>query len=132
MEIYRKIVGIGSIVLGIVLLVLLYFVEVPDKFSSIMLMSLFIGWIFPFIALILSGIGILIHSNYLVTLIFNIINILVLLFMIFLVGKIYSSKFLIILIEYIIMLGITIADIVYLIINRDEIITDNYKRNYLD
>ncbi len=132
MEIYRKIVGIGSIVLGIVLLVLLHFVEVPDKFSSIMLMSLFIGWIFPFIALILSGIGILIHSNYLVTLIFNIINILVLLFMIFLVGKIYSSKFLIILIEYIIMLGITIADIVYLIINRDEIITDNYKRNYLD
>ena len=132
MEIYRKIVGIGSIVLGIVLLVLLHFVEVPDKFSSIMLMSLFIGWIFPFIALILSGIGILIHSNYLVTLLFNIINILVLLFMIFLVGKIYSSKFLIILIEYIIMLGITIADIVYLIINRDEIITDNYKRNYLD
>ena len=97
-----------------------------------MLMSLFVGWIFPFIGLVVSGLGILIHSNFKITLIFNIVNILVILFMGFLVIKVYDSKLLIVLIEYIVMLVINILNIVYLIINKDEIIRDNYKRNYLD
>ena len=61
MIIFRKVLGISNIVLGIGLLILLHFVNISDKFSSIMLMSLFIGWIFPYIALVLSGIGILIQ-----------------------------------------------------------------------
>ena len=132
MILFRKITGIGSIILGIALLIVLHFVDVSDTFSSIMLMSLFVGWIFPYIALVLSGLGILIHSNYLITLIFNIINILVSLLMIFFVVKVYDSKLLIVLIEYVIMLVITIVNIIYLIINREEIIRDNLKRNYLD
>ena len=132
MIIFRKVLGISNIILGIGLLILLHFIDVSDKFSSIMLMSLFIGWIFPYIGLILSGIGILIHSNYWVTMLFNIVNILVIAFMLFLVNKVYDSKLLIVLIEYIIMLVISIGNIIYLIINKDEIIKDNYKRNYLD
>ncbi len=132
MEWFRRIIGILNIVLGSCLLILLHFIDVPDVFSSIMVMSLFVGWIFPYIALIISGIGILIKSNYLITLLFSIINILVIIFMIFLVGRVYSSKFLIVIIEYIIMLVLTIVNIVYLIMNKDEIIRENYKRNYLD
>ena len=132
MEWFRRIIGILNIVLGSCLLILLHFIDVPDVFSSIMVMSLFVGWIFPYIALIIIGIGILIKSNYLITLLFSIINILVIIFMIFLVGRVYSSKFLIVIIEYIIMLVLTIVNIVYLIMNKDEIIRENYKRNYLD
>ena len=97
-----------------------------------MLMSMFIGWIFPFIALVVSGMGLLIHSNYLITLLFNIINLLVIIFMLFLVIKLYDSKLLIVLIEYIIMLITVIINIIYLVINRETIIKDNLKRNYLD
>ncbi len=132
MNTFRKIIGFSNIVFGIGLLILLHFVNVSDRFSSIMLMSLFVGWIFPFIGLVVSGLGILIHSNFKITLIFNIVNILVILFMGFLVIKVYDSKLLIVLIEYIVMLVINILNIVYLIINKDEIIRDNYKRNYLD
>ena len=132
MNTFRKIIGFSNIVFGIGLLILLHFVNVSDRFSSIMLMSLFVGWIFPFIGLVVSGLGILIHSNFKITLIFNIVNILVILFMGFLVIKVYDSKLLIVLIEYIFMLVINILNIVYLIINKDEIIRDNYKRNYLD
>ena len=132
MIIFRKISGISSIVLGVVLLLILQFSDVSDKFTTIMLMSLFIGWIFPYIALVISGIGILIHSNYWITLFFIIINVLVLMFMLFFVIKIYEKKLLVVLIEYIIMLIVSIVDIVYLIVNKDEIITDNFKRNYLD
>ena len=132
MNTFRKIMGFSNIVFGIGLLILLHFVNVSDRFSSIMLMSLFVGWIFPFIGLVVSGLGILIHSNFKITLIFNIVNILVILFMGFLVIKVYDSKLLIVLIEYIVMLVINILNIVYLIINKDEIIRDNYKRNYLD
>ena len=132
MNTFRKIMGFSNIVFGIGLLILLHFVNVSDRFSSIMLMSLFVGWIFPFIGLVVSGLGILIHSNFKITLIFNIVNILVILFMGFLVIKVYDSKLLIVLIEYIVMLVINILNIVYLMINKDEIIRDNYKRNYLD
>ena len=132
MNTFRKIIGFSNIVFGIGLLILLHFVNVSDRFSSIMLMSLFVGWIFPFIGLVVSGLGILIHSNFKITLIFNIFNILVILFMGFLFIKVYDSKLLIVLIEYIVMLVINILNIVYLIINKDEIIRDNYKRNYLD
>ena len=132
MILFRKITGIGSIILGIALLIVLHFVDVSDAFSSIMLMSLFIGWVFPYIALVLSGIGILIHSNYLITLLFNIVNILVLLLMMFLVIKVYDNKLLVVLIEYIIMLIVTIINIVYLVMNKDMIIQDDYRRKYLD
>ena len=118
MELFRKMTGIGSIVIGVGLLVLLHFVNVSDKFSSIMLMSLFIGWIFPYIALVLSGIGILIHSNYWITLVFNIVNILVLILMLFLVIKVYDNKLLVVLIEYIVMLVVSIVSIIYMIFNR--------------
>ena len=132
MNTFRKIMGFSNIVFGIGLLILLHFVNVSDRFSSIMLMSLFVGWIFPFIGLVVSGLGILIHSNFKITLIFNIVNILVILFMGFLVIKVYDSKLLIVLIEYIVMLVINVLNIVYLMINKDEIIRDNYKRNYFD
>ena len=132
MNTFRKIIGFSNIVFGIGLLILLHFVNVSDRFSSIMLMSLFVGWIFPFIGLVVSGLGILIHSNFKITLIFNIVNILVILFMGFLVIKVYDSKLLIVLIEYIVMLVINVLNIVYLMINKDEIIRDNYKRNYFD
>ena len=104
MKTFQKVIGILNIVLGIGLLIILHFFDIPDIFSSIMLMSLFIGWIFPYIALVLCGIGILIHSNYLITMIFNIVNVLVIFFMLFLVIKLYETRLLIVLIEYIIML----------------------------
>lgn len=132
MKTFQKVIGILNIVLGIGLLIILHFFDIPDIFSSIMLMSLFIGWIFPYIALVLCGIGILIHSNYLITMIFNIVNVLVIFFMLFLVIKLYETRLLIVLIEYIIMLVMSIISIIYLILDKDEIIKDNYKRNYLD
>lgn len=132
MKTFQKVIGILNIVSGIGLLIILHFFDIPDIFSSIMLMSLFIGWIFPYIALVLCGIGILIHSNYLITMIFNIVNVLVIFFMLFLVIKLYETRLLIVLIEYIIMLVMSIISIIYLILDKDEIIKDNYKRNYLD
>lgn len=127
----RKILGISNIVLSIIGFIILKFINVSEVFSTIMMMSLFIGWIMPYIGLILSGIGILIHTKFKLSLIFNIFNILLSLFMIFLIISVYDKNLLIVLIEYIVMIVINILDIIYIIVNKDIIIKENLQRDYL-
>ena len=127
----RKIIGIISIILSIILFIVLQFLDVSVVFSTIMVISLFIGWILPYIGLILEGICILLHSNYYVTLVFSIFNLLLTLIMIFLIIKVYDSKLLGVLMEYIIIEVMNVINIVYLIINRDIIKKDNVISKYV-
>ena len=127
----RKILGISDIVLSIVGFVILHFIDVSPIFSTIMMLSLFVGWIMPYIGLILSGIGILIHTRYKINIVFNVFNILLCLLMIFLVVKIYNKTFLVFIIEYGIMIVMSILNIIYTIVNKDIIIKENLQRDIL-
>ncbi len=127
----RKILGISNIVVSIVGFIIIHFIDVSSVFSTIMMMSLFIGWIMPYIGLILSGIGILIHTRYKINIIFNIFNILLCSLMIFLVVSLYNKSFLVFIIEYGIMIVINILNIIYTIVNKDTIIKDNLQRDIL-
>ena len=70
----RKILGILNIVLSIIGFIIIHFIDVSSVFSTIMMLSLFVGWIMPYIGLILAGIGILIHTRFMINIIFNVFN----------------------------------------------------------
>ena len=128
----RKILGIIDILVAIISFIILQFSNTDKIFSTIMMLTLFVGWIFPYIALLISGIGILIHTKYLINLIFNIINILLTLIIIFLCVSVYNKNLLLVIIEYSIIILLAIINIIYIIKNKEEIIKDNLERDYLE
>lgn len=128
----RKILGILDILVAIISFIVLEFSNTDKIFSTIMLLTLFVGWILPYIALLLSGIGILIHTKYLINLIFNILNILLTMIILFLCISVYNKNLLLVIIEYSIIIVFSIINIIYIIKNKEKIIKDNFERDYLE
>ncbi len=128
----RKILGIINIITAIVSFILLELSDTGVIFSTIMMLTLFVGWILPFIALLLSGIAIIIYAKYYVSLIFNITNILLTIIILFLCISVYESSLMLIIIEYSIIILLSILNIIYIIKNKEEIITENLKRTYIE
>ena len=110
---------ITSIILGIILLVS----ELSENTMYIMIMSIIIGWAIPYLVLLITGITMYYKSHHKLTLIFNIINILLCILLLFLVISIYDSKMLIFLIDYIIIGVISIINSIYYIryIKNDKV-----------
>lgn len=112
----KKIIPIIDALSAIILFLVLLFTEASENFVYIVIMSLFIGWAFPYFVLIVSGIAIAVSKHIKINLIFNILAFLLDCFLIYLVVKIYDKKFLILLIEYIYILVLLLVNIIYLII----------------
>ncbi len=112
----KKIIPIINCLSAIILFLVLLFTEASENFVYIVIMSLFVGWAFPYFVLIVSGIAIAVSKHIKLNLIFNILAFLLTSFLIYLVVKIYDKKFLILLIEYIYILVLLLINIIYLII----------------
>lgn len=112
----KKLISIIEPLLSIIMFLVLLFTKTSDNFVYIMIMSLIIGWIIPYIVLIVSGLSIIQNKFTKLNLVSNILSFLLCLFLLFLIIKIYEKKFLILLIEYIIIAIINIINIIYLII----------------
>lgn len=110
---------VTSLILGIILLVS----ELSENTMYIMIMSIIIGWAIPYLVLLITGITMYYKSHLKLTLVFNIINILLCILLLFLVISIYDSKMLIFLIDYIIIGVISIINSIYYIryIKNDKI-----------
>ena len=95
----------------IVLFVILLFLNISENFINIMTLTLFVGWALPYLTLILTGLSILNKSHRKLALIINIINSLLTLVLIILVICIIDKLLIGILIEYIIIMIITLINI---------------------
>lgn len=95
----------------IVLFIILLFLNISENFINIMTLTLFIGWALPYLTLILTGLSILNKSHRKLALTINIINSLLTLVLIILVICIIDKLLIGILIEYIIIMIITLINI---------------------
>lgn len=104
-----------NIILALSLFVILLFTNLSENIMYIMIMTLFIGWLIPYIVLLITGISLLHLKKVKLTLIFNIMNILMCLMIIILIIYLYDNKLIIPLIEYIIIAITSIINTIYLI-----------------
>ena len=116
----KKILSIINIILPIILFSLLFLFDYSDNIIYIIIMSLFVGWIIPYINLMITGLSVMIDNHHKLSLVFNILNILLNALLIFLIALIYEKKFLIMIVEYAIMLILSIINTIYFEKKVDE------------
>lgn len=116
----KKILSIINIILPILLFSLLFLFDYSDNIIYIIIMSLFVGWIIPYINLMITGLSVMIDNHHKLSLVFNILNILLNALLIFLIALIYEKKFLIMIVEYAIMLILSIINTIYFKKKVDE------------
>ena len=112
----RKILGSLEIIASLIMLAILLFNKISDNAYFFIMITVFIGWVIPYFITILSGITILKDSHHKLNIISNILNIILLGVLLFFLIKLYDKGFIIFLVEYIIMIVISIINVIYLII----------------
>ena len=110
----NKIWAIINIISPIIMFIILVNNNMSEKFVNIITLSLFIGWIFPFLNLLINGLSMLIKINTKMSIFFNIISFILNILLIIAVVLLYDKNLITILIEYII---IAIINLVNIIIN---------------
>ena len=119
----EKVLMLTNIILHLILFAILLFAELSEKFMSIISLTLIIGWALPYFVLIITGLSIYNKSHKKLGLTLNILNIILLIFLIILISSIIEKKLVLILVEYILMLIISLINsitfIIYLRKNRD-------------
>ena len=110
----KRLLSITNLLIPIILFPLLYVFNPSENFTYIMIMTLFIGWLLPYISLIITGISLLRVEHNKLTLVFNIFNVFLNILLIFLICLIFEKSFIIFIIEYSIILIISIINIIYL------------------
>lgn len=111
----KKVLALLNIMIPIISFILLFFFDYSDNIIYIILMTLFIGWIIPYLSLLITGISILNDNHHKLTLVFNIFTALLNIVIIFLIISLYEHKFMIMIIEYVIFLILNIINIIYFI-----------------
>ena len=109
----KKILALINIIIPIISFILLFFFDYSDNIIYIILMTLFIGWIIPYLNLLITGIAILNDSHYKLARIFNIFIIILNIIIIFFIISLYEKKFLLMIIEYSIFIVISIINVIY-------------------
>jgi len=109
-----------NIVIPLIMLVILLCTNIGDNFIYIMTLTLIIGWLIPYLTLLLTGVCMYLETHTKLSLIINILNILTTLFIIILLIKIFEKSFIIILIEYIIIFILSIINIIILYKNINK------------
>ena len=125
----KKILSIINIIVPILLFGLLFFFNPGTNFIYIMMMTLFVGWLIPYFNLLITGLSINRDKHNKLTLIFNIFNVLLNILLLFLIVLIMEKSFIIFIVEYSIMLVISIINIIYLK-KRVDIDTIDEKNEY--
>lgn len=97
---YNNKLAILNIIIPIILFIILLFSDISENFINIMTLTLVVGWILPYITLILTGISLLNKSHKKLCLTINIINIILTSILLFLIISIIDKKLIIVLIEY--------------------------------
>jgi hypothetical protein len=115
-----KLIAKINIILPIVLFILMSFFNVSEYFVTIMTLTLVIGWLIPYLSLILTGLAMTYEVEQNKSYILNILSLLVSILIIILTISILEKKLIIILVEYIIISIMNILNIIiyFPIINK--------------
>ena len=111
----KKILSVINILIPIILFLIILFSDISEKFVYIVMFSCIIGWLLPFINLVITGLSILNNKHHKLTLVFNIFSLILSFFIIFLILSLYDKKMIICLIDYILISIVNITNIIYYI-----------------
>jgi len=109
----KKKLAILDILIPIILLVILLFSKLSDNTVIIITLTLFIGWVIPYFVNIITGIIIIKNSHHHLGIIANILSIILLLIIITLVIRLLDKGLIVFLVEYLILLILTICNFIY-------------------
>lgn len=115
-KIKKNLLGIINILLPIILGIILLFSELSESVIYIMVMTLIIGWAIPFAVPIVTGLTIIYKKQHKLALVFNIVNLLLCIMILFLSIYLYDKKMLIMIIEYSCIGVLNIINIIYFIL----------------
>ena len=110
----KKLIAL-NILIPLVMFIAVLLTGLTSNFMNIVTFTLVVGWALPYLALILTGLAILNNSHRKLSLIINIFNILLTLVLITFVICIMEKALILILIEYIIILAMSILNTVMII-----------------
>lgn len=106
----------SNLLIPIILFIILLFSKLSDNTMYFMIMSIMIGWLIPYIVLLITGLSFINIKHPKITLIFNFVNILLCIMLLFLIINIYDKKFIVFIIEYSIIMLTSIINVIYLFI----------------
>ena len=104
-----------NISLSIILFGVLLFWNIGDKFMYIMALTAVIGWFMPYLVLLITGITMYRNILQKCSLIFNFVSILLCIVIIYFVVKIIEKSFIIMIVEYSIIIIMNIINIIWII-----------------
>ena len=110
----KKKLAICDILIPLILLGILLFVKLSDNTVVILMLTLFIGWVIPFFINILTGITLIKDTHQRIGRIANFFNIILTLIIIILTIRLIDKKLIVMLIEYIILLILSVCNYLYL------------------
>ena len=110
----KKVLSILDIIIPIILLIILLFAKLSENTVIIITLTLFIGWVIPFFINIITGIILLKNSHQRLGLIANFLNIILNIILIIIIIRIMDKGIIIFLIEYIILLILSILNYISL------------------
>lgn len=113
---FPKILSIINIIIPIILLFILLIAKLSEDTIYIMMMTVIIGWLIPYITPLITGLALLNKSHHKRALLLNICSILLSIFCISMIIILFDKHFIIMLIEYIIIIILNIINTIYLII----------------
>lgn len=109
----KNILAYSNIIISLLFLIIFSFSIISDNVIYLMFITLFIGWAIPYFVLIITGISMLKKHRPKLSLIFNLCNLIITLILLNLCLSYYDKYLLVLIIEYSIIILISLINIIY-------------------
>lgn len=109
----KNILAYSNIIISLLFLIIFSFSIISDNVIYLMFITLFIGWAIPYFVLIITGISMLKKHRPKLSLIFNLCNLIITLILLNLCLSSYDKYLLVLIIEYSIIILISLINIIY-------------------
>lgn len=110
-----NLLAILNITVSIISVIFLLFTKLSENVIYLMMISVFIGWVIPYIVPLITGLSLLNKSHYKLSLVFNIVSLLLCIMLLVFTIRLFDKKFMVFLIEYSIFILLHIINIIYYI-----------------
>jgi len=111
-----KILAWINIIFPLILFIILNITEYSDNIVTIITLTLFVGWLIPYINTFLTGIALLTQTRYKMGAISNLLSTILSIIIIIMIISIYDNNFLSMLLEYIALATLNTINTIYYLI----------------
>lgn len=109
----KNLLAISNISIAILFLIILLLSKLSDNVIYLMMMTLMVGWAIPYFVLLITGIAMFKNNHPKLSLVFNLCCILLNIVLIIFCIKLYDKYFLVLIIEYGVMMLWSILNFIY-------------------